>query len=250
MRKLAPVCLLVLAPLVPAGLTWAAVGGDAGKAASVKVAKCHQSANPASRYAIFRGRMRTADAKERMQMRFAVFEKSDNSWADVTPPEVKLWNQGRPEAQVFIFRQRIDRLGAPSSYRAKVEFRWLRDNRVTATATRTSGVCRTREYKPDLVAERLDLDPERDQGSARYVLTVRNAGKVAATNFLATITANGAPVGSTTVARLDPGKSTKLTATAPLCAAGSVVGEVDADNRVAESDETNNRREAACPATG
>lgn len=213
------------------------------------LAACHQSADPSDRYVLFKGRMATNDTSLRMQMRYAILERTGSRWADVTPPEVAVWNQAQPNSRAYTFTQRIDNLKVGARYRTATRFRWLDSaDRTVAAARRKSAVCKMRDLRPDLVPGRIVARRLADSGETRYEFEVSNRGKVAAVGFSVDVSANGASLYSAGGLSLGAGSTKTIRFAGPACLTGEIVARVDTDNRVDERSETNNEVAVTCPA--
>jgi hypothetical protein len=228
------VLLLVLAPAARA------------KAPQAVLVTCDRSV----RAAAFEGRMDAADGAARMQMRFRLqaTQPGDAGWHRVAVPGFGAWataGAGRPR---YVFTRRVEQLLGPASYRVQVRFRWLAaDGGTVATASATSRPCRQPDPRPDLSVTAIDVRPA-SAGSARYVVTVRNAGRsTAAASTVVLELGAGAPL-TAGLAALGPGARATVAFTAPACDAGiAVVATADAADVVDERDEEDDVLTVTCP---
>jgi hypothetical protein len=192
---------------------------------------------------VFAGTMRSLrGGQDRMDMRFDLFRRARGGFVfkRVAASGLGVWNRANPGVGRFKFRQKVENLSAPASYRAVVSFRWIdAAGRVFAHAQRVTPACPQPELRPDLRVTRITHP-------GAYVVTVRNAGGSPARGFDVSLSVGGAPVvPSQTVGVLGPHQARTLDFTGPRCAS-PVVATVDPGNVVAESNEANNTLTASC----
>lgn len=234
------IVLLVIAALgawVPAA--------SAAPSASVRVAACESSLDPAARMMTAEGRMRTLPGARKLQMRFDLQSRRPDRarWTRVVAPGLGVYNTADPAPRRYVFEKRVERLTAPARYRMLVRFRWLGagDQRL-ASVQRTSAVCNQPDLRPDLEVERIGVS------GGTYTVPVRNAGRSSAGPFAVALTVDGvalAPVRVSTGLPVD-GRS-ELVFEGPPCRPGrSIVARVDPDGAVDERDEADNQAVRAC----
>ena len=222
----------------------AASPAAAAPRATASLARCHRSLDPAQRYAVFAGTMRSLRAgQDRMQMRFDLFRRLPGTigFKRVAAPGLGVWNRANPGVGRFKFRQKVENLSAPAAYRAVVSFRWIgADGRVFARAQRVTAVCG--QPLPDLRV----VGITRPLGTSTYRVTVHNAGSLASRGFDVSLSVGGRPVApNQTAGALQPHQSEVLTFARPGCA-DPVVATADPGNAVPESNEANNTLTTSC----
>jgi hypothetical protein len=210
--------------------------------ASAQLDRCHASLDAAQRYAVFSGVMRSLQAgQDRMDMRFDLFRRARGSsvFKRVAAPGLGLWNRANPGVGRFKFRQKVENLSAPATYRAVVSFRWIgADGRVFARAQHLTLACAQPDLRPDLRIVGI-------VHSGGYLVTVRNAGGSAARGFDVSLTVGRGNPLIQTVGVLGPHQVLTVTFTRTGCA-DPVVATVDAGDAVPESDEANNTLATNC----
>jgi CARDB protein len=254
MRRLAIICVLsaalaaALAAAVPAGA--APVPQSSAKG---YLHVCQTSLSQGGRYAVFGGWMKSLSrGTDRMEMRFDLYRRAPGGliWRRVAGPGLGVWNRADAGVAAYRFRQRVENLPAPYSYRALVSYRWKdAAGRVFARTARLTPTCFQPDLRPDLRIGRISAERGPDRGTAVYSVVVRNDGRSAASDFDVVLNVNGQARPAETLASLAPGQRTVVRFTAPRCTGGeAVVATVDPDNRVAESRERNNAGSAGCAA--
>ena len=218
-----------------------------------KLSACQSGPAAIDRTATFVGSMPAIAGTKRMWMRFDLFARvaPSTGFAAVKAPKLGVWQKSAPGrvSSGFVFTQRVQGLTAPAWFRAQVRFRWYaKGGRLLRSATRTSAICKQPDQRPDLRAGALDAarGPLLDQ--ATYELDVRNDGRTAATGFDVVLTVGGAEQPPQHVAGLAPAATAAVTFVGPLCAPGSTLRfELDAEDAVEESSESDDVVERACP---
>ena len=214
--------------------------------AAVKVTECVPSLVPAQRVASFEATARAIAFSDRMQLRFTVQAKSGAQpfWHRVLTPGLDGWRTSMPGVRRYAYTRTLQNLSAPASYRTVVRFRWLdAQGDVVRAARVTSARCRQPDLRPDLVPVRVEAGPVRDDGSRRYVVTVRNRGGSASAPSAVALGDVTAPL-----ATILPGAAASAVVFAPACAPALPVRAVtDPGNAVDERDEGNDVLVAPCP---
>lgn len=183
--------------------------------------------------------MPAIDGATGLAVRWTLQQRDGKLWRRVPVPGWERWEKAEPGARGFVYRKRIERLVAPASYRARVQFRWTdADGEVLRRAVRTSPACRQPDARPDLEVASLDVADLGD-GTARYAVVVRNAGGGDAVDPFATaLSVAGAEQVWRTLPDLEADGTATLTWVAPVCAPGGrVVVEVDPADAIDEADE-------------
>ncbi|MBB4664395.1 CARDB domain-containing protein [Conexibacter arvalis] len=274
-RVLPALLTLALAAGIPATAASAATAGTTAKrtraippppsksgskpAYSARLLQCRRSPQTASRTATVSAVMRPTAAGRRLSLRVALYQRplGGGRWAlraDV--PGLSEWTSpsdssiGSRAADVYRYRQAVGRLAVPYAYRFRVTFRWSDANgRPVAEAVVNTATCREPDLRPDLVLTRAVADPLLPgQTSARYIVTVRNVGRAAATGVQVAATFSSP---TRTVRKLAPSESADLVFWGPPCGGAEPAPSFLADpsNLIDEARETNNSLVATCPAT-
>jgi hypothetical protein len=216
------------------------------------LAACESGAGPAARFAVFTGSMPALAGTQRMSMRFDLMERPDRArrWRRVRAPAFGRWDRSRVAgAAGFIYTKRVERLKEGARYRAVVRFRWLdRRGRVQRSARRTTAVCSQPFQRPNLAVEAVAIAPGPDAATYRYLVTVVNGGRTAASpSRLGLVTDAGDAVRE--VPALPPGGRTTVELVQRRCTEGSRLQvTLDLDRAVGESDEGDNA--SSWPCTG
>jgi hypothetical protein len=216
--------------------------------AVVRVADCSRGPLPSDRSVEFRGAMRDLPGSERMGMRFRLQERlAGGRYVTVDAPGLGVWRDSHLGVARFVHRQRVLELATAATYRARVDFRWYReDGSVLQRAARRSGGCRQRGRLPDLRvthvgARRIDGVP-----GVRYVVYVFNAGRGGAEASTVALDLDGTSLGAAEVGPVPPGRHRRVFVAGPDCLANLRV-EVDPEDALRESGERNNVRAGRCP---
>jgi len=232
----------------------AATGAAAAHAATAKRPKlaatlesCTTSPLPVQRIASFVGSMPARAHATRMQMRFDLERKrsGERRWRRLKAAGFGVWERSDPKVAGFVFKRRVTGLPVPASYRAIVRFTWLAaDGHAIRRASARTRACRQPDLRPNLVpgslAGVLDLQ---QPGMAVYTLVVRNSGRSSASPFSVRVGS-----GSAEVAQLEAGEERAVSVVALACLPlFAIVVRVDADGRVEESEEQDNRSQRQCP---
>jgi subtilase family serine protease len=103
---------------------------------------------------------------------------------------------------------------------------------------------------PDLQVERIELTPGPAADSARYLVTLRNAGRTAARSpFTIGLSVGGAAQPAEALPSLAAGESATVAFLAPRCVPGTTLAATaDPDDTVDEADESDNATLQICPA--
>jgi len=235
---------VVLIPLLAA--LAAPASALARPAAAVKVTECVPSLVPAQRVASFEATVRAVAFTDRMQLRFTVQAKSGAQpfWHRVLTPGLDGWRTSISGVRRYAYTRTLQNLSAPAAYRTIVRFRWLdAEGQVVRQARVTSARCRQPDLRPDLVPIRVEAGPVREDGTRRYVVTVRNRGQTAAAPSAVALGDVSAPL-----AAVLPDTTQTAALVAPACGAATLVRAVaDPANAVDERDEANDELVVPCP---
>lgn len=230
-------------------LTLALVGSvQAGHTTtSVRVVDCRSSDAGEGRSATFLGRIRSAAGTHRMAMRFTLLERfGDEKLHAVDFPELRAWRYSKPGVRDFRFKQTVTALHGGGDYRMKVEYRWLgADGKLQRKVRRKSRPCRQRGLLSNLRAGEpaASSGPE---GTAVYVVPVRNDGRATARDVGVELYVDGA---ATNVSRIDsiaPRETREVRFSGPVCQRGLRV-VVDPADSVKERRESDNVTTSSCP---
>lgn len=240
-RRLASFAVLGLA-LVLAGPAHARV-----KTPSAKVVECRSSDAAETRTATFSGRMRAMKGTERMAMRFTLMERfGDEKLQAVDFPELRAWRFSKPGVRDFRFKQTVTALQGGGEYRMRVEYRWLDSaGNLVRKTQRTSGPCR----QPGALSNLRPGNPTAStgpEGTAVYVVPVRNEGKAAAQDVAVELYVDGAATNVGHIDSIAPGQTREVRFTGPVCKNGLRV-VVDPSDSIKERVEADNTATAGCP---
>ncbi len=246
MRRIVLTLGTALALVAPAAPALAAEPPALG----AKVAACDTGLAPESRTAEFSGSMPGADGADVLTMRFTLEQrKGAGAWKPLAAPSFGRWERSAHGAGGFVYAKRVERLLNATTYRVRVQFRWLDEaGEVLKSATRRSPVCKQPDLRPDLTVaavttERLGGD------QARYVVQLRNSGLGALVGSTGVgLVVNGGALAAQPLAGLPAAAVTKVVFEGPVCAPGStLVATVDGDRAVAEPVEGDNALRVPCP---
>jgi hypothetical protein len=221
---------------------------EAASPATVKVVGCVPALDQGLRSATFEARMRASRGSDRMQVRFMLQVRDDAllpRWRRVVAPGFDLWLSSDTGVRRYTYDRTVQNLKASASYRTVVRFRWLDDaGRTLRTAKLTSGTCRQPDMRPNLVPLRVDVVPgAAEEEPARYLVTLRNAGRTAAGPFAVAL--DSGPRAD--VLGVAAGETQVVTLTGPACAAGAPLSvTLDPDALIDERVEHDNVLDAAC----
>jgi CARDB len=239
--------LALLAATAPAAL--------AAPSARATVATCHLDPVQEQRYASFTGEMASLRKGNRMEMRFQLERRApgEAAFTPVDVPALGVWNRAKPGRSPYRFTQRVEKLAAPASYRARVTFRWTGPKGAKkVVARRVTPRCKQPDFRPDLRIRAVGSQVVPDTDEAEYTVEVRNAGRTVAgseAGFDVVLSVDGVALPATTVNGLAPGDRRELIFRGPRCRSGigSVTAVVDPDGRVDEAGEGNNAIGVPCP---
>ena len=216
----------------------------ASSPAAVHLKACKTGADPSDRVATYRARMRSIPGATHMGMRFELVERYDGDPPrQVRNKKLNEWHHSRSGVVHFGYSQTIKQLTPGGSYRARVRFRWYdADGNVIKRGTRLSASCEQTGGLPNLTVTAVSFAAGR---SPRYRVSIANTGDSAAEHFDVRLRVNGAVIGERSVDRLDDGESATIDINGPKCRR-ALTAFVDPDDRVLESDESDNRLHTSC----
>jgi hypothetical protein len=229
-------------------LVLAAPAQASRKSPSARVVDCKSSDTPESRSATFMGRMRALAGTDRMAMRFTLLERfGDEKLQSVDFPELRAWRFSKPGVRDFRFKQTVTALSGGGEYRMRVEYRWLDGaGNLQRKAARTSGACRQPGELPNLVAAAAPSAAAGPEGTAVYVVPVRNDGKAAAQDVAVELFVDGAATNVGHIDSVAPGETREVRFTGPACKRGLRV-VLDPSDSVKERLESDNVTSSRCP---
>jgi hypothetical protein len=253
---LAAASVAALTLLTPASPAQASAHAHSVTPLSAKVKTCATGADVPSRYAVFTGSMPRIAQATTLAMRFDLYVDVAGHGARRLKgvPNFGVWERSSPGAPGFVYDKRVDALDPLAAYRVRVSFRWYdAGGDVVRRATRTSGVCRQPDKRPDLQVTGIGFEPvPGDPLLTRYAVTVRNAGRgpVPASSLVA-LRIGALPLAPLALAPLPSGAAATVVFTGPACLPGSVVEAVaDAAKGIVEADERDDAAVRACPVAG
>jgi hypothetical protein len=244
MRRIAPpILLLALLALVPAA--------SAATTPKVRLTACQAALEQADRYAVFEGRMRSVAGDARMQMRFTLEVRDEETprWHAVATRGFGRWVSSDPGVSRYVYTKRVENLVAPVGYRAVVRFRWLdADGHRLASQRAVSPVCSQPDLRPNLRPLDILAKHAPDPGRTRYAIPVVNRGRSAAGAFELALTVGGQALPLQAVEEMEAGERRVVTVEGPSCAPGSeLTVDVDPSGAVDERVEADNRLTLPCP---
>jgi CARDB len=218
--------------------------------ARARLTVCKPSLDQASRSLTVDASMRSLQNGDRMQLRFELFRKAKGNtrYRKLAGPGLGTWNPATPGVDRFRFRKPIQNLPAASTYYVKVTYRWLDEHDVAyARTVRLTGVCFQPDLRPDLRVAGLSGARRIGPGEFVYNVVLRNAGRTASRDFDIVLTVGGLARPAVNVPGLAAGERRAVDLRGPRCDSGATARvELDPDNRVDESNETNDSRSTTC----
>ena len=199
--------------------------------------------DPELRLAAFEARMKRVAGSERMQMRFALRERSAEGWRAVAAEDWATWSTSDPGVAEYRYTKEVGRLAAPATYRTVVRFRWLdAGGEVVARRTVRSKRCRQPDLRPDL---RVTSIEHRATG---YLVRVSNAGRTRAAASQLELTVEGQPY-VVEVGAVKARSTRSVEVEAPRCTPGGsgLVAVADHGDAIDERDEADNVLGRDCP---
>jgi hypothetical protein len=220
--------------------------------AGVALQQCRSAQDPSERRATFVGRMMRVPGAHRLQMRFALRQRvrGERRWTRVEVADWDQWHTSDPAMRGYRYAKTVLGLSAPAAYRTVVRFRWVAaDGRVVARHRATSRPCRQADVRPNLRVGGIDISPVEGSGLWRYRVLVRNTGRSRAGASVLALMVDGSLSERVIVRGLGPRGARVVDVHAPPCdpAGPGISAIADADDQVAERDETDNVFEQACP---
>jgi len=244
MRRFAPFIVL-LCLLAPAAAASAAVPPK------VRLVDCESALDQGDRFAVFEGRMRSVRGSTRMQMRFAleVRDQDTTRWHTVATPGFGRWVSSDPGVSRYVYTKRVEALVAPASYRAVVRFRWLGSGGHRLASQRVvSPVCVQPDLRPNLVPLDILVKPAPGPKRSRYAIPVVNRGRSASGPFDLALTVGGQALPLEPVEDFAAGQRRVVSVDGPACEPGSeLTVVVDPSGAVDERIEADNRLTLPCP---
>ncbi len=201
MRRTSLLLPLLLLALPAAGHAAPAEPGDLPPL-KASVSACSTGAAAADRFAVFTGSMPAQRGTARMSMRFDLLRRVDGSRRYVRVEAAKLgrWERSEPGRAGFIWSKRVERLAGGATYKARIRFRWHdASGDLQREAVRRTPAC----VQPDQRAD-LEVADVTRQGPG-YLVTVVNAGAVAADASALTLAVGDGERASAAVPALAPG---------------------------------------------
>jgi hypothetical protein len=248
------ITLIVLGALVIATAAASSVGASAPRA-KLRSPRCVTALDPASRALSVTATMRPLTGTTKLQLKFALTSRADNSRAFtrvrggdlnswVTPKDPTL---GQRPNDVWNLIKQVVNLKAPATYRFKVTFRWVgAHGKVLGTAVKTGPTCYQPELRPDLQVRTISVRAVAGQPTLdEYIAVIRNAGASASGPFEVQFV-DGQVVKTHDVDSLDAHGSIKQHFVGPSCATASAVVTVDANDQVDDYNRANNSLHVVC----
>ena len=245
---------LILATAALAGAFSAPMAHAAQSGApGASLTACKTSNDAAKRSLTFRGVAAAYAPGQHVEIRFDLLQRIPGSGREQRIDGGGLHTWTRSGAGVTKYERflTVQNLAAPATYRGAVRFRWIDETgKVVRSVVRFTRSCRQPDRRPDLRLTPLAVRRGDTSDVLRYGVFVRNAGTAPAGDFDLVLRVDSADQPAVTVAGLAPLTGRTVTVVAPRCAVGTVSVTVDPDNRIAESDETNNVLTVPCTRPG
>lgn len=237
----------------------ASAAGSAPPRAQLRQFICQTGMDPASRAVSVTTVMRPLPGTRRMALRFQLLwsHRQTGPFRPVRGGDLGSWiapansTLGQQPGDVWILNKQVVDLAAPARYRFRVQFRWTgAHRRVLRTMSRTTGVCRQPELRPDLMVRRVSVTPTATAGVYAYNVVVANRGASAAGPFEVWFSpGGGAARQSRTVLGLAAHRGTTLRFLAGACSSVSPpTVTVDPSGQIDDFNRANNRLSVMCPA--
>lgn len=219
----------------------------ASASASVALTRCRAPARGSDRWASFRARMAAVPGTRRMVMRFTLFERTGSRrFEPVDAPGLRVWRRSRVGVDVFAYNQTVTGLRRGSTYRMRVDFRWVdTGGRTIARAVRSSADCRQPGSPPNLRTGRIESRPGPTDGTSVYRVEVMNVGGSSAEHVGVVLFVDGANVDAAELDGLRPYERRTVEFVGPSCES-RVRAVVDPEDDVPESSERDNSRARSC----
>ncbi len=219
--------------------------------ARLRLLSCRGAVDPLGRSLTVDSAMSSLRAGDRMQMRFDLYQRRPGArrFRRVSGPGLGTWNAATPGVARFRFRKPIQNLPAPASYFVRVVYRWKDESGdVFARTVRVTRLCRQPDLRADLHVAFVGTPRQLGANVFAYPVVVHNAGRGTSGDFDAAVTIGEAPQPPRSVSALAPDERRTVELTGARCPSGTPASvQLDADNRVDESDERNNVRSFTCP---
>lgn len=217
------------------------------KLPSSKVLECKSGDTADSRSATFLGRMRAIPGTDRMLMRFTLKERfGDEKLHSLAVPQLKAWHSAKPGIKDFRYKQTVTSLQGGGEYRVSVDFRWLdADGNLLRKARRLSGACRQQGDLANLTVGTPTALPG-PEGTAVYVVPVRNEGKATARDVSVELFVDGAAANVGQIDSVAPGEARDVRFSGPACKRNLRM-VVDPGDTIKERLESDNASVARCP---
>jgi hypothetical protein len=211
------------------------------------VKACKSGDTPDVRAAVFYGRMKQVNGTNQMMMRFTLLQRfGDAKQVKVDLPALRAWRQSTPGVKVFGYAQTVAGLVQGGDYRAKIEYRWLdKDGNLLRKAAAQTGVCHVKGDLANLVLGDIASGPGPVADTRIYKLTVRNIGKVAATDVPVELFVDGAATDIQHIDSLAPGESRQVSFRGPVCKR-RLRAVVDPNDTIHEQSELDNEQIFSC----
>jgi hypothetical protein len=245
-RRSVAALLVALGLIITAAV--APFGADARTATLATVKACKTGDTPDARAAIFYGRMRAIPGTDRMIMRFTLMQRfGDGKEIKLDTPALRAWRQSTSGVKVFGYSQTVAGLETGGDYRAKIDYRWLdKDGNLLRKSARTTSACHVKGDLADLGLGEIATAPGPVSDTTIYRLSVRNAGKVAASDVAVELFVDGAATDIQHIVSVAPGETRQVSFRGPVCKR-RLRAVVDPNDAIHESSELDNEQIFGCP---
>lgn len=249
---------LLLTASVTAHAAGTASAASGPPRASLRAFACRPALDPASRSVSVTAVMRPLPGTRHMALRFDLLSQfSGGSPTVIHASDLGQWvapanpTLGQLPGDVWYLQKPVVSLGAPASYRFRVQFRWTgKGGRALGSAVRLSPRCRQRELRPNLQVRSITVTPIPQRPHQElYSAVIANTGNSAAGPFAVLFApADGTAAVSRLLARLRAHSSRTISFVGPLCtAATDPTITADSALQVHELNRADNSLIATCP---
>lgn len=226
-------------------------GDGPSVSATAALTQCTPAAEQLDRSTTFAGQMVAITLTQRMMMRIDVQERSpgEESFHTVSAPGLGVWRSSETGVKVYKYFKQVTNLPAPEVFRGVITFRWIAaKGHLLRQTVRHTQTCQQPDERPELIVGQVPVQFSPGSSAATYQVTVRNDGRGDAGEFNVVLGVNGVAQPPITVTSLAAGASTLLIASAPPCAADSLIEvQLDPQHHIEEAPGGGLPGRAQCP---
>jgi F0F1-type ATP synthase membrane subunit c/vacuolar-type H+-ATPase subunit K len=247
---------MVLAAAIVAAATMAPAGAQGASGdAFLRGFACHRSLDPSKRSVTVTAVMGTIAGTQRLQMRFALVERTAHGQVLIHGGDLGQWisptssTLGQHASDKWVVNHPVTGVPVPGSYHFKVWFRWIGGGgQVIGRAQRATATCRQPDLRPNLYVKL--FSSSKVSGGERYTVQVGNNGLTGATGVEVAFSAGGSqPAVMKTIARLPSHQSVQRSFVGPSCTSSSAPATitVDPNDLIDEVSRADNSITVPCP---